>query len=49
MSADIYEIAAQIAACQERRDYYEPHTALWIAADATLAHWCRRLNEAAKS
>lgn len=48
MSADIYEIAAQIAAAQERRDYYEPHSALWIAADATLAHWCRRLNEASE-
>ena len=49
MTADIYEIAAQIAAAQERRDYYEPHTPLWIAADAAVAELCRRLNEAAKS
>ncbi len=49
MSADIYEIAAQIAAAQERRSYYEPHTPLWIAADAAVAELCRRLNEAAKS
>ena len=47
MSVD--EILRELTAAQELRDRHEMLTPMWIAADAVVAHWCKRLNEACEA